>query len=438
MPKDAVIVDQGSWTRKDLADPGVRHPFTVTDARPHRALSISSEVIRGVHERRRAVIVPGTGTSRSSYAKPQIDALVDLLHLYRCTAPPDEVTVANELDIIVGCARPEARDALSTLIRNLRGAPAVRVFDYRRDGTITRLADTRFDPATERRTLGWQRLLSEVSQRELPPLARAVMDKVRQEELRAYPMLSQPGWWSIRLEGLDVARLDAAGGFVDIGKTGKGNAVSPARKVWLQTAGPGVPTEVRAEDPGTSAAAARQIARFAAAWLDPGGTQQNEHALESRILRGYTPIDVPGIGTLDLIPPPTADLKGYVNWGSQFPTLWGTGGPARYLDALLHKGRTPWAIEIKVDIGGSGTGIVGYYRHAISQAVLYRQFIRAATPLHAWFQGQDLDAGDCRAAVVVPDLIGNARRDHRADLQGICKLFDVELIEVDQQHAILR
>jgi hypothetical protein len=313
------------------------------------------------------------------------------------------------------------------------------MFDYRPGDAITRLAGTRFDPAAEQRTRRWQRLLSEALQRRLPPLVRHVMDEVGREELRAYPMLSQPGRWSIRLERLEVARLDAAGGFIDIGKAGKANAVSPARRVWLQTSEAGVAREVRADDPGAIAAVARQITRFAAAWLTPGGKQQNEHALESRILRGHTPIDVPGVGALGLIPPPTRGLEGYVNWGSQFPTLWGTGGPARYLDALLRKGRTPWAIEMKVDIGGSGTGIAGYYRHAISQAVLYREFIRAATPLHFWFQNQDLDASDCRAAVVVPDLTaGNARRDHRADLHSICKLFDVELIEVDRQHAVLR
>jgi hypothetical protein len=76
---------------------------------------------------------------------------------------------------------------------------------------------------------------------------------------------------------------------------------------------------------------------------------------------------------------------------------------------------------------------------AISQAVLYREFIRAATPLHFWFHDQGLEANDCRAAVIVPDLTeGNARRDHRADLQSICELFDVELIEVDRQYALLR
>ena len=435
-----MIADHARWTRKDLTDPAVCHPFTVTATKPDNALSISSEVIRCVHEGRRAVVVPGTGSSRSSYTKPQIDALVDLLHLYRCTAPPDGVTVTSELDIILGGARPEASDALFTLVRSLKGAPAVRIFDYRHDSAITRLADTRFKPAAARRILGWQRLLSEIlQQRELPPLVRDVMDKVRRQELRAYPMLSRPGRWSIRLEGLEVAQLDAAGGFVDIGKNGKDNAVSPARSVWLRAAEPGVPRDVRADDPGASAAAARQITRFATAWLDPNGKQQNEHALESRILRGYTPIDVPGVGTLELIPPPRRDLERYVNWGSQFPTLWGTGGSTRYLDALLRKGRTPWAIEIKVDIDGSGTGIGGYYRHAISQAVLYREFIRAGTPLHFWFTGQDLDADDCRAAVVVPDLTaGNARRDHRADLRSICKLFDVELIEVDRQDAILR
>jgi hypothetical protein len=134
--KDAVTVGHASWTRKDLADPGVYHPFTVTDARPGNALSISSEVIRGVHEERRTVVVPGTGTSRSSYTKPQIDALVDLLHLYRCTALPDGVTVANELDIILGGARPEATDALFTLVRSLKDAPGravVRLPTRRRD-----------------------------------------------------------------------------------------------------------------------------------------------------------------------------------------------------------------------------------------------------------------------------------------------------------------
>jgi hypothetical protein len=108
------------------------------------------------------------------------------------------------------------------------------------------------------------------------------MDKVEREELRAYPMLAQPGQWSIRLEGLEVARLDAAGGLIDVGKVGKDNAVSPARGVWLQASEPGAAREVRADDPGTIAVAARQITRFAAAWLNPGGTQQNEHALESR------------------------------------------------------------------------------------------------------------------------------------------------------------
>lgn len=256
---------------------------------------------------RRVVIVPGTWTSRSSYTKPQIDALADLLHLYRCTAPPDGIRVTSELDIILGGARPEASDALFMLVRSLKGAPAVRIFDYRRDGTITELADDRcFDPATARRTLGWQRLLSEVLRRKLPPLVRNVMDKVGQEELRAYPMLSQPGWWSIRLEGLEVARLDGSGGFVDIGKVGKKSGVSAARGVWLQTAGLNMSRVVRAGDPGAIAAAARPITRFTAAWLGPRGKQQNEHALKSRILRGHTLIAVSGVGVLDPIPLPGA------------------------------------------------------------------------------------------------------------------------------------
>ena len=148
---------------------------------------------------------------------------------------------------------------------------------------------------------------------------------------------------------------------------------------------------------------------------------------------------MPGVGTLELIPLPGATWS-VTSTGEASSRRYGgpTARPATSTPCSA-KGPTPWAIEIKVDIGGSGTWIGGYYRHAISQAVLYREFIRAGTPLHFWFTGQDLDAEDCRAAVVVPDLTaGNARRDHRADLQSICKLFDVELIEVDRQDAILR
>ncbi len=47
----------------------------------------------------------------------------------------------------------------------------------------------------------------------------------------------------------------------------------------------------------------------------------------------------------------------------------------------MRQGSVPWAVEMKVRGGG---GVGGYYRHAVGQAVLYRQFIRSASP---WTRG---------------------------------------------------
>jgi hypothetical protein len=73
---------------------------------------------------------------------------------------------------------------------------------------------------------------------------------------------------------------------------------------------------------------------FATAWLTSGGTtriRQNEHALESRILRGHTRLHISSNRMLELI----SGQHPVVNWGSQFPTKWERQGAARYLDAIL-------------------------------------------------------------------------------------------------------
>ena len=97
----------------------------------------------------------------------------------------------------------------------------------------------------------------------------------------------------------------------------------------------------------------------------------------------------------------------------------------------LRDGRTPWAVEIKVE--RPKLGVKNYYRQAISQAILYRQFIRTAEPIRPWFERHKLDQETCRAAVVVPELAIPAASSE--DLRRLCKVFDVELIEVDPRFA---
>ena len=244
-------------------------------------------------------------------------------------------------------------------------------------------------------------------------------------------MLSSPGRWSLRLEGLEVGRFKGDQGWLDVGKIGKTGNVSPQRTAWLESTGAAAPTPVSHGAAGISVAA-EALWKFSQHWLPQVGQQgdapikQDEHALESRVLRGFAPVVVPGVGRLNLIRDDAA-----VNWGSQFPTKWGQGGSARYLDALLRDGATPWAVEIKIQ---GGTGIGGYYRHAVAQAVLYRHFIREAKPLQPWFDGFGLQHQLCRAAVLVPTM-SEAQLTWRRRLQAVAELFDIPVLEVDHKYA---
>jgi len=255
----------------------------------------------------------------------------------------------------------------------------------------------------------------------VPALVTDLIEATQLAELRAYPQLTARGEWSMRLEGLEVARIKGAAGSLGVGKLGKLGDVSPERGTWLAVTNTDARTPL---DTGSVAQAAELIRKFARRWAMVAGGQQNEHVLESRILRGSVPVQVAD-GTLGLI-----KLDAAVNWGSQFPTIWGPGGRARYLDALLrdpNDGRVPWAIEMKVNRSEGQ-----YYRHAVVQAVLYRHFIRHATPLHFWFDQFGLDPTLCRAAVVVPTIRTNR---WQARLAALCEMFDVELVIVDESSA---
>ena len=83
--------------------------------------------------------------------------------------------------------------------------------------------------------------------------------------------------------------------------------------------------------------------------------------------------------------------------------------------------------------GGAGVG--QYYRHAVAQAVLYREFIRKAEPLHPWFKARGLDRRGCQAAVVVPRLTNPRHEQWRDHVTGLCEAFEVEFVEVDPSHA---
>jgi len=112
----------------------------------------------------------------------------------------------------------------------------------------------------------------------------------------------------------------------------------------------------------------------------------------------------------------------------QLPTLWAPQGRARFLDALMHLGNLPWAVELKEPEGSKrGQG----YRHGITQAVLYREFIRRAKELHSWFERQSLDASQCRAAIAFPKMESNQKQQELLrHHQEVARAFGVEVIEI--------
>ncbi len=197
-------------------------------------------------------------------------------------------------------------------------------------------------------------------------------------------------------------RDDQPVSWLDVGKNGKDGTHGAARTIWLATlaahdwrdaddlTGRVWLSQVRTED------VRAQLRSFCKRW--PAATAatgtQNEHALESRILRGDCPVELTDGRVLQRLSP---DLL--VNWGSQFPTRWGiTSGSAATSTPCCSTAPRPYAVEMKVENQSVGL----HYRHAIAQAVLYRHFIRIATPLHPWFDGRGLRAEACEAVVVVP------------------------------------
>lgn len=397
--------------------------------------SISSAVVRCRFDGRSAVAV-------AADTKTTIGAVLDLLSLHLTGAPP---TVANSVHpdevvlMVANGTSQEALDAIGTLTDNIVAGPSVRVVRVDPDGQTSPLPMRAMDftDPVEGRYEGWLHLLQRVGS---PPesLVRLV-EAVGRDDVRAYPSLSRKDGWSLRVEGLEVGRTRGRDVVLEVGKNGSGGGLSTARRMWLAVAA-GSPTVVTGE--GELAKAAELVRAFAGRWISDdhaGAAKQDEHALESRVLRGAAPISLSTGRTLELLrnPGTLSGADAIVNWGSQFPTRWGrtASSAARYLDALLRDGDVPWALELKAELG---SGVGRYYRHAVGQAILYRHFIRTSPHLKPWFDQHGLDQTKCQAGVVLPHLNKPRGQDWAARQQAICDAFGIDLIWVAPELATLK
>ena len=164
------------------------------------------------------------------------------------------------------------------------------------------------------------------------------------------------------------------------------------------------------------------------------GRHKKEHLLESAVWRGPTvvPVQPPGLSH------PLEPIAPLGEPPLQVPALYSSepDAPARFIDAVMKDGKTPWVVELKVDTGGQGQ----YYRHAITQAVLYREFLLQATDMHDWFRSLKVDPIEFRAAVVFPKLKGSDKHRDRllGQLSETAECFGVDVGELDYDWTALQ
>jgi hypothetical protein len=406
-------------------------PGTVVATRD-RGLSLSRMLVRAVWRGRHTLAV---GSDVAPVRR--IGALLDLIAWHISAAPPPGIDPGT-VTLLLARTTQESSDAIRVLSGALTSGPRVQLLCQadRHAGPLFE-DDTGSAPdyAESVRAQQWAGYLVGWSRAQPSGAARRLAELVSSDTLRLYPMLTKspdPPVWSVRLDGLEVGRVNETGGWLDVGKDSPTGHRSTARKGWLSVWPAGTRLQFTAnpasspsgtETLETAAGRLRALIGAFGGAHAPAGLEhgQPEHALESRVLRGVVPVTAGGATLAPAFDDPL------VSRGSQFPTLWGRGGPAHFLDALLCRGRVPWAVELKV-LSGGGAGV--YYRHGVAQAVLYRHFIRSATPVHAWFAEASMDAAACRACLAVSRALPAATAQMQA-LRILAGKFDVSVAEID-------
>jgi len=315
-------------------------------AKQDRKNSISSKVIRCRYHGQRAVAV-----GSDSGAKAQISALLDLLDLHLHV--PANVDADHVTLILGGCpAGSEALDAIGTLVHSMTSGPKVRVLVADDEDSLAPVGTAPCDFSTDAEYPGWIGLLMAVESGP-PAVLRSLVGEVVElagphgpatQALRAYQMLSSPGRWSLRLEGLEVGQFKGASGWLGVGKVGKLGALSAQRQAWIAATGADARITVteRAAELSGAAAALWKFAQQRLPRLKPDGNvpiKQDEHALESRVLRGFAPSSCPASHNS------SACVKTQRSTGaaSSRPSGAGRGHPAtwtRSCGAGQHRGRS--------------------------------------------------------------------------------------------------
>jgi hypothetical protein len=367
----------------------------------------AAHVLRGVD----GTGEPAVALSKTAKPEAKINGWIDALHLAQLHGKPQASLVLEQPDDSV-------RQVLAILSRTLErsGTPLSNVVlsvNQFVDGAAETL--TLIPPVLDAEGL-WLDLLCRRDAALPPQLAVDLSRAAPASGLAWYPPFSASRW-SGRLDGLEICTIGSKG---SAGVLKIGGGKSPASSVFAAVAnGPEVNFTA-----ANVAAAGKLVARLATE-RKTGGLKNvaREHRLESRILHGELLLEAEG-APLEIV-------------AGQFPTRWHIGGPARYLDLLMRRGKsTPIALELKVSPRGAANGLPHYFRHGLVQALLYREFIRSAESLDHWFRVHRLRRGSCGAALAFPrhgsETYWNRLKN---DIEPLAEALGVHVIYLDEQAA---
>jgi len=313
-------------------------------------------------------------------------------------------------------------DALVTLAGSVHGF-RVEVVTCEPSGAghgQTPLRRDRPDFANDLRVQSWAEALERRQDATLPPIGVDLASALASTASFRWYRNVTGSYWSGRVAGWEVARLRDKGGSVTFGET---QADREAGECFRQENLPELVRRIEAF------AQDRRNTRHRR------GQHKQEHLLESAMWRGPSVVEVQVPG----YPEPLQPLVSAAEPPLQVPALFSPDCTCRFMDAVMRAGSTAWVVELKVATSGQGKA----YLDAITQAVLYREFLRTATPVAIWLRErlgmQPEEELRVEAAVAFPRLRARSRSEALNRLQALretARVFGVEVVELDEWDSL--
>jgi hypothetical protein len=346
----------------------------------------------------------------------QIHLVVDAVHLYF-----QDKSQKKNLKLIFGKRtdedeQAEVENAVALMVKSIKIKDLKIEIEV--DGKKVDFKYKSFDIAPKGKIGRWMKYLS--CEVEMPEFAKDLEKAINDDLFKWYRSVTGQKW-SGRVGGLEVCTIDLGGqcGELKVGRRGK-NDDGPARKAFLEILEKGHFNEgsfsrTRMDEIASVIGITAESRRNGAL-----NRFQREHLLESYVLSGKLKIN----SKAGVLRPAIEDIP------FQFPTLWGPKGSPRFVDALMRCENIPYVIELKESSGNSrGQG----FRHAITQAVLYREFIQKTEKVHPWFEKRGLKPLECIAVVAFPEFTNDDKTNNKKLLDQLILVgnaFGVEIVEI--------